>query len=411
MQLELAPGAALPLRYLNRHALVTGATGTGKTVTLAALVERLGAAGVPVLAIDAKGDLESLGRVLCPYGERGDRAPLDLYRLGPEIIARALDLSEAQSGALYVLHAMAEAEGHALATVADLQALCQLAAADHRAISIKYGLVSPASLAAVQRGLLRLDPGAFGRPGFDVATVDRVTVYAAAKLARKPEQYAAAVAWILLDLYERSPERGDLEKPALAVVIDEAHLIFDGIPPALERRLASVSRLIRSKGVALIWASQSPADLPPAIAGQCLTRIQHGLRASTPAQLRDVRAAAESLPQPLDGFDAAGAILSLGVGQALVSLPDAMGTPQPCRIVQVTPGKIRPRPIAVPNLQPIPISPPGSDQPINRPRPLDISPPGSGRIEAKRKGLGFWIHPIRFVTWTIGLVAVISFFG
>ncbi len=429
MQLELAPGAALPLRYLNRHALITGATGTGKTVTLAAMVERLAGAGVPVLALDAKGDLESLGRVVCPYGERGNRAPLDLYRLGPEIIARALDLSEAQAGALYVLHAMAEAEGRPLATVDDLRALCSYASANARAVSEAYGLVSPASLAAVQRGLLRLDPRAFGRPGFDMAKRSGVTVYAAAKLARKPEQYAAAVAWVLLDLYERSPERGDRDRPALAVVIDEAHLVFEGIPASLERRLASVARLIRSKGVARIWASQSPGDLPEAIAGQCLTRIQHGLRASTPSQLRDVKAAAESLPQPLEGFDAAGAILSLGVGQALVSLPDDRGTPQPCQLVQITPGQVKPGPrvILINRQKPLDISPPGSGvsfsppgSGFNRPRPLDISPSNSvfpaglqpiSPPDSRSRGLGWWIHPIRFFGYTAALVAVIAFCG
>ncbi len=380
-------------------------------MTLAALVEGLAGAGVPVLAIDAKGDLESLGRVVCPYGERGEPAPLDLFQLGPEIMARALDLSEAQSGVLYVLHDLARGEGRPLASLADLRALANYAAANARDVSTAYGLVSPASLAALQRGLLRLDAGAFGRPGFDMAGRSGVTVYAAAKLARKPEQYAAAVAWLLLDLYERSPERGDLARPALAVVIDEAHLIFEGIPASLERRLASVARLIRSKGVALIWASQAPGDLPPAIAGQCLTRIQHGLRASTPAQLRDVKAAADSLPQPATGFDAVAAILALGVGQALVSLPDANGTPQPCQLVKIKPGNVKPRPR---------ISPPGSHFPAAAPpaRPSKaealprISPPVSHFPAAAptRAGLGFWIHPARFLGYTLALVAVMAFF-
>lgn len=406
--LHLAPGAALPLRLLTRHALVTGATGTGKTVTLAALVEGLAGAGVPVVALDAKGDLESLGRVICPYGDRGDRAPLDLFRLGPEIIARALDLSEAQAGALYVLQAFAEAEGWPLATVQDLRSLCTHAAAHHREISQRFGLISPASLAAVQRGLFRMDPGAYGRPGLDLDGLSGVTVYAAAKLARKPEQYAAAVTWLLLDLYERSPELGDLQRPALAVVIDEAHLVFEGIPPSLEKRLASVSRLIRSKGVALIWASQSPADLPPVIVGQCLTRIQHGLRAATPAQLRDVRAAAESLP---GAFDLAGTILELGVGEALVSLPDETGTPQPCQRVRITPGRIKPRPGPVrfrSRVEPLRVPPPGSfvqatiSPPVTR---KPISPP------RRRPRWPWWRYPLTFLAWTAGLVGVAAFFG
>ena len=408
--LHLAPGAAVPLRYLNRHTLITGATGTGKTVTLAALIEGLAGAGVPVLALDAKGDLESLGHVLCPYGERGRRAPLDLFRLGPEIMARALDLSEAQAGALYVLHAFAESEGWPLATVQDLRDLCRHAAAHHRDISDRFGLITPASLSAVQRGLFRLDAGAFGRPGLDIGGLRGVTVYAAAKLARKPEQYAAAVAWLLLDLYERSPERGDLDRPALAVVIDEAHLIFEGIPASLEKRLASVARLIRSKGVALIWATQSPGDLPPVIAGQCLTRVQHGLRATTAAQLRDVRAAAESLP----GCAGPDAILSLGVGEALVSLPDGTGTPQPCQRVRITPGRIKPRPVAyfpaaLPAISPTgsrpAISPTGSRPAISPTgsRPA-ISPTGS-------RPWAWWHMPARFIALTAGLVAVAAFFG
>lgn len=407
--LELAPGAALPLRYMNRHALVTGATGTGKTVTLAAMIERLAGQGVPVLALDAKGDLESLGRVLCPYGERGDRAPLDLFRLGPEIMARALDLSEAQSGALHVLHEFAKTNGWSLANLADLQGLCNWAAANHREISERFGLITPASLAAVRRGLLRLDAGAFGRPGFELAGLTGVTVWAAAKLARKPEQYAAAVAWMLLDLYERSPERGDRDRPAFAVVIDEAHLIFDGIPAPLERRLASVARLIRSKGVALIWASQSPGDLPPAIAGQCLTRIQHGLRASTPAQLRDIRAAADSLPQA--GIDAAAEIMALGVGQALVSLPDDQGTPQPCQRITITPGRIKPGARAYFPARLLPISPPVSRPDTGSTRAAPIGPRPDTGSTRPRPSWTWWHMPAKFLAWTAGLVALAAFFG
>lgn len=416
MHLDLAPGAALPLRYMNRHALITGATGTGKTVTLAAMVEGLDRAGVPVLVIDAKGDLESLGQVLCPYGKRGPRAPVDLYQMGPEIIARALDLSEAQAGAVYVLFEMAQAEGIKLADLDDLKRLSHLALADIRRVSASYGLISAPAIQAMQRALLRLDGGAFGRPGFDMAGRQGVTIWAAGRMARTPALYAAAVTWLLLDLYDRAAERGDAAKPALAVVIDESHLIFDGIPPTLQRRLEGMARLIRSKGIGLIWASQSPNDLPPSIAGQCITRIQHALRASTPAQLRDVRAAADSLPQPMEGFDAAAAILGMGVGDALISLPDATGTPQPCQLVRITPGRIkpRPRPVAPPSVAAWPtpaISPPGSGAAVIETAPWglresrSISPPGSG------SAWGWWIHPLRFIGYTVALVAVMSFFG
>lgn len=416
-ELHLAPNAALPLQYLNRHALIAGATGTGKTVTLAAMVEGLGRAGVPCLVIDAKGDLESLGAVACPYGERGFRAPLDLFQLGPEIMGRALDLSEAQSGALYVLWELAEARGFPLADLDDLRRLITFAMGDLRGVSEAHGLVGAAALAALQRALLRLESGgagrlgAFGSPGFDMAGRSGVTVWAAARMARTPALYAAAVTWVLLDLFHRAPERGDQDRPALAVFIDEAHMVFEGTPAPLLRRLEAVARLIRSKGVALIWATQSPADLPPAIAGQCLTRVQHGLRAATPAQLRDVRAAAESLPQPIGGgFDAVAAILGLGVGEALVSLPDDRGMPQPAQLVRITPGRIKPRPKPAPWPTPVAsvaFSPTGSGEPREpwglRTEALPISPTGSGWKP--------WGMPMRFLTWTAGIIALAWIIG
>jgi DNA helicase HerA-like ATPase len=334
--LTIGPGAAIPLRYANRHALIAGATGTGKTETLKRLAAEYRRAGVPVLIIDAKGDLDSFGDSVwdCFAGQ-----PLDLYTLGPDLIARALQLSEAQSGALYVLFSFAETEGIPLATLADLKALCGLAAQDLRAVSVAYGLVSRASLAALQRAALRLDRDggpAFGRPGLDLAKLGQgVTVLRAARLARSPALYAAAVSHILLNLYRRAPELGDTPKPRLALMIDESHLVFSDAPPALIRRLESVVRLIRSKGVALTFATQSPGDLPAAVSGQLATRIQHGLRGTTPGQAKAIRAAAETMPQAA-GFDAMGAIMGLGVGEALVSVPGPGGVPGNCQRVKVT---------------------------------------------------------------------------
>lgn len=339
MHLTIGPGAALPLRYANRHALVTGATGTGKTVTLAAIAEGLGAAGCKVLAFDAKGDLDRLAdRLRDPF----EGAGLDLYQMGPDLLCRALELSEAQSGAVFVLYAMAEAEGLRLADLDDLRALCGRAADDLGRVSSVYGLVGKPSLAAVQRAALRLSrdgAGAFGRPGFDLATLPPgVTVYRSARLARNPVLYASFVTHCLLDLYHRAPESGDLDCPKWALLMDEAHLIFDGCPPGLLRRIESVVRLIRSKGVCLIFATQSPADLPPGISGQLATRVQHGLRAVTPAQVKGVRAAAESMPAA-PGFDAMAAIQGLGIGQALVSVPGAGGVPGFAQVVQVQRGR------------------------------------------------------------------------
>lgn len=347
--LTIAPGAAVPLRHLTKHMLITGATGTGKTTTAGAIVERLAAAGVPVLALDAKGDLETLTRsggwMVCPFGERGERRALNIDRMGPDFLARAMELSEAQSGALLVAFSVAESEGFAMDDLADLRSVLNYCVAHQESISARFGLVSPASVAAVQRALLALERNAaeaFGNPpvsALEAASRGGITVIAGAKLCETPGLYGAFAAHILDDLYRRTLELGNVDKPALAVLIDEAHLIFDGASPAVVRRIEQIARLIRSKGVALIFATQSPADLPDTVSGQLLTRIQHGLRATTPAQLRALKAAADSMPTER-GFDAMGAIGTLGVGQALVSLPTVSGSAGAARIVNVTSGKI-----------------------------------------------------------------------
>lgn len=357
--IEIGPGAALPLRYMTRHAGVFGATGTGKSTTAAALVERLSLAGVPCLVLDAKGDLESLtrpdGRVWDMTGERGPRRRLDLGRMGPELIARSLDLSEAQSGALEIAFAYAESKAFELHGLASLGAVLQSMIRNAAQVSEDFGLVTPSSVAAVQRSLLRIErtaPFAFGGPALDPFDADtrrpdgrgRVTVLRGGPLTSTPGLYGAAAAHILDSLYRGSAELGDVPAPALAVFIDESHLIFDGAPAAIVKRLESVVRLIRSKGIALIFATQSPGDLPPAISGQLATRIQHGLRASTRVQLQEMRAAADTLPTSpgLDPFDA---IRGLGVGEALVSTPGIGGTPQPAKRVIVRPGAISPTPL------------------------------------------------------------------
>lgn len=335
-------------RFANRHALITGATGKGKSNTVAAMAEAFSRAGVPSLVLDVKGDLIGLARnnpvcALDPFGDTASR--LDLYRLGPDLISRALDLSDAQGGAVDVAFAFADATGRRLASLEDLRDVLSVMAADHHTISAEHGLVSPSSLAAVNRAALRLSrdsAGAFGRPGFDVAALERrtetgagvINVMACNRLILTPGLYGALCAFILSDLFERLPEVGDLAAPRLAVFLDESHLIFEGAAPPLVRRIEQVVRLIRSKGVSVVMATQAPSDLPAAIAGQLQNRIQHGLHGVTPADQRAIRAAADTMPTP-KGLSAYHVIGSLGVGAALVSLVNDDGTPGVASVVRI----------------------------------------------------------------------------
>lgn len=319
--LQIAPGAVIPPRMLSRHVGVFGATGTGKTTTAAALVAR---APCPVLVIDAKGDLERAGTL--------HRPRVSLRAMGPDLIARALELSDAQSGALQVAMAWADDTDRAVDTLQDLRDLLT----DTAATPLPYGLVTLASVAAVQRALLRLEraaPWAFGAGAQDWRQLSGVHVIGAAPLAHVPGLYGAMVAHVLESLYTGLGELGDVA-PGLLVMVDEAHLLFDGAPLPVVRRLEQITRLIRSRGVGLIYVTQSPADLPDAILAQLATRIQHGMRAATPRQAAALRAAAETMP----GNVTAAMIAGMGTGQALVSIPDAAGRPVPARQVTVTPG-------------------------------------------------------------------------
>ena len=330
--LHLAPGLSIPHRALTRHIGIFGATGTGKTTTAAAIVER---APCPVLILDAKGDLESMGQLYRPW-----QAQLHLSRLGPDLISRALDLSDAQSGALQVAMAWADDTGRQVATLADLRALLGDAAANAATLGASYGLISALSVAAVQRAILRLEraaPWAFGPAAVDWRDIDGVAVLSCSDIASVPGLYGATVAHILDSLYRGLGEIGDVGAPGLMVMIDESHLIFDGASPAIVRRIEQVTRLIRSKGVALVYVTQSPADLPDAIAGQLASRIQHGLRATTARQAKGLRAAAETMPGNVTAQD----VLQLGTGQAIVSVPDARGVPLPGRRVAIARGRVQ----------------------------------------------------------------------
>ena len=366
-------GYALPqqllLKYGNRHGLIAGATGTGKTVTLQILAEGFSAAGVPVFLSDVKGDLSgiaaagSAGHKLHEaftkraatigldlqyrafpvlfwdiFGQKGHPVRATVEEMGPLLLSRLLELSEPQEGVLNVAFRLSDEEGLALLDLKDLQALLTFVAENAEAISGRYGLVSKESVGAIQRRLLVLEneggASMFGEPALDLAdlmTVDatgagRISILAADRLMNSPRLYATFLLWLLSELFETLPEVGDPDKPKLVFFFDEAHLLFTDAPKALIAKVEQVARLIRSKGVGVYFITQNPADVPDNILGQLGNRVQHALRAFTAKDQKDLAKAAETY-RPNPRFKIEDAIRDVGTGEAVTSLLEAKGVP------------------------------------------------------------------------------------
>ncbi|WP_291992161.1 helicase HerA-like domain-containing protein [Candidatus Accumulibacter sp. ACC003] len=359
-ELALLPALA------NRHGLITGATGTGKTVTLQVLAERFSANGVPVFMADVKGDLSGLAAVgsvsakmqarldklgitehtpaKCPvtywdvFGAQGHPVRATISDMGPVLLARLLTLNDTQTGVLQMVFRIADDNGLLLLDLKDLRAMLQHVGENARTFSSEYGNVSAASIGAIQRGLLNLgDQGGdvfFGEPMLDIADLMQtdngrgvVNILAADKLMTSPRLYSTFLLWLLAELFEQLPEVGDLEKPKLVFFFDEAHLLFSEAPAALLEKIEQVVRLIRSKGVGVYFVTQNPLDIPDSVLGQLGNRVQHALRAFTPRDQKAVKAAAQTL-RANPRFDAETAITELGVGEALISFLDEQGRPQ-----------------------------------------------------------------------------------
>ena len=355
----------LRLDRANRHGVVAGATGTGKTVTLQIMAEQFADAGVPVFAADVKGDLagiavpgapgekmraraDSMGLTLTPqappvifwdlFGEKGHPIRATVSEMGPLLLARLLELNDTQEGVMNIAFHVADEEGLLLLDLDDLQAALAYLAQNAKTIGQQYGNVAAATVGAIQRKLLTLrSQGAanfFGEPALELDDLMRTTrdgrgyvnVLAADKLISSPRLYATFLLWLLSEMFETLPEVGDPEKPRLVFFFDEAHLLFRDAPKPLLEKVEQVVRLIRSKGVGVYFVTQNPADVPEAVLAQLGARVQHALRAYTPAEQKGLRAAAASFREN-PAFDTAETLQQLGVGEALVSTLDEKGAP------------------------------------------------------------------------------------
>lgn len=367
-------------KYGNRHGLIAGATGTGKSISLMVLAEGFSRLGVPVFMADVKGDIAGLATAGVPnekiqervaqigidnyapeaspvlfwdvFGKAGHPVRTTVSEIGPSLLGRIMDLNDVQAGTLDIAFKLADDQGLLLLDLDDLRALLGFVADNRKQISTEYGLVSTQSVAAIQRALLSLEREAgealFGEPALELGDLMRtdlngrgiISILAADQLILKPRLYSSFLLWLLSELFENLPEVGDLEKPKLVFFFDEAHLLFDDAPPALLQKVEQVVRIIRSKGVGVYFCSQFPDDVPNEILGQLGNRIQHALRAYTPRDQKAVRAAAESfVPNP--AIDVAEAISQLEVGEALVSTLQEKGVPMPVERALICPPRCR----------------------------------------------------------------------
>lgn len=350
----------------NRHGLITGATGTGKTVTLQKMAESFAAIGVPVFMADVKGDLSGIGaegvlseKLKTAISERGTIVPepvantpifWDLWGksghpvratvsdMGPVLLGRLFNLNDTQAGVLQLVFKIADDNGLLLLDLKDLRAMLNFVGENAKQFTTSYGNISAASIGAIQRALLTLEQeggdGFFGEPMLNIQDLIQtdakgrgvINILAADKLMLSPKVYATFLLWLLSELFEQLPEVGDLAKPKLVFFFDEAHLLFNDAPPALVEKVEQVVRLIRSKGVGIYFVTQNPLDIPDTILGQLGNRVQHALRAFTPRDQKAVKTAAQTL-RANPAFDAEAAITELGVGEALVSMLDEKGRP------------------------------------------------------------------------------------
>ncbi len=367
-------------KYGNRHGLIAGATGTGKTISLMVLAEGFSRLGVPVFIADVKGDVAGLAMAgvvseklqqrvaqigiegyaseASPvvfwdvFGTSGHRVRTTVSEIGPSLLARILELNDTQTGTLEIAFKLADDQGLLLLDLDDLRALLTFVAEERKEISKVYGLVSSPSVAAIQRALLGLERegggSLFGEPALELTDLMRtdlsgrgiINILSSDQLVLKPRLYSSLLLWLLSELFENLPEVGDLDKPKLAFFFDEAHLLFDDAPAVLRQRVEQVVRIIRSKGVGVYFCSQFPDDVPNEILGQLGNRIQHALRAYTPRDQKAVKTAAETfVANPK--LDVAGVISQLGVGEALVSTLQEKGVPMPVERTLICPPRCR----------------------------------------------------------------------
>jgi uncharacterized protein len=373
-------------KLANRHGLITGATGTGKTVSLQVLAEGFSRVGVPTFMADVKGDLTGLSQtgggnkridervamlkltgfthesfpVTCwdVFGEQGHRLRATVSEMGPLLLSRVLNLNETQTGVLTAVFKIADDKGLLLLDLKDLRAMLVHSGENAKEYQLKYGNISSASIGAIQRGILTLESQGgekfFGEPVLNLAdliqTVDGkgvVNILAADKLLSNPRVYATFLLWLLSELFETLPEIGDPEKPVLAFFFDEAHLLFSEAPPELRSRIEQVVRLVRSKGVGVYFVTQNPLDVPDVVLGQLGNRIQHALRAYTPRDAEAVKTAAMTF-RPNPKIDTEKAITELATGEALVSFLDEKGRPNPVERCWMIPPASRIGPVTAP---------------------------------------------------------------